>query len=321
MVAGNETEDEKEKHNPYMPFLLVLVFFITGLLGFLICHILKKKGYRCRTSPEELDPEKENGPHSDQDNTDEISNEDTVERIVKCIIQNEANAEALKQMLGETEGEVPIGPSLCPHRESQDAGPPHHHTVHLGSTQAPCIHCSRKKRNLLHRMGRSKDSRGKSHPGEVTVFSVGRFRVTHIGKKSSNQGSQDDPNVCSETFSSDKDLEEQQEKKPKNGISTHWTYGTLDLSQNGPEVVELAKSEIKKDADIKLEDSSGLKLLKGKVGSNLTKSKGSKDRRSSAPEQTAAQRERIDVLQLRGHEQQKEAAGKQPSREDASREQ
>ncbi|XP_063784679.1 LOW QUALITY PROTEIN: RELT-like protein 2 [Pseudophryne corroboree] len=322
MEDGDQTAEEKEKQSPYMLFLLVLVFFITGLLGFLICHILKKKGYRCRTSPEELDAELKEELNSDQDNADEISNEDTVERIVKCIIQNEANAEALKQMLGETEGDVPIGPSLCPHRESQDAGPPHHHTVHLRSAQAPCMHCSRKKRSLLHRMGRSKDSKGKSHPGEVTVFSVGRFRVTHIGKKSSIQGSQDDPNVCSETFSSDKDPEEQQGTKPKNGISVQFGQGTLELSQNGPEAVPVDKSPVRKDAEIKLADSNGLKHLEGKAGIKLTKGKGTKDRRSSAPEQTAAQRERVDVLQLRGREQQKgkntDAAGKQANKEDSS---
>lgn len=65
--------------------------------------------------------------------------------------------------------------SLCPHRNSQDGGPPHHHTVHLGSTQAPCIHCSKRKRHPLHRQGRSKDGKGRMHPGETTVFSVGRY--------------------------------------------------------------------------------------------------------------------------------------------------
>lgn len=42
-------------------FLLVLVFFIMGLVGFLICHVLKKKGYRCRTFRDELDPDDKDG--------------------------------------------------------------------------------------------------------------------------------------------------------------------------------------------------------------------------------------------------------------------
>lgn len=316
------TEDGNKgsQQNPYMLFLLVLVFFITGLLGFLVCHILKKKGYRCRTSPEE-DYEIKDDANIDQEITEEMSNEDTVERIVKCIIQNEANAEALKQMLGDTEGDVQIGPSLCPHRESQDAGPPHHHTVHLGSTHAPCMHCTRKKRSLLHRMGRSKDSKGRSHPGEVTVFSVGRFRVTHIGKKSSIQGAQDDANISSDPISFDKDTDDQVETITKNGLSLEKAFETQEISQNGPESVGLAEFEAKDT----VASINGHKHVEGKAVKSISKSKGSKDRRSSAPEQTAAQRERIDMLQLRGRDQQKgrssEHSEKQENKEDSSREQ
>ncbi|KAM4748401.1 RELT-like protein 2 [Rhinophrynus dorsalis] len=302
-----ENEEATPQQNPYMLFLLVLVFFITGLLGFLICHVLKKKGYRCRTSPEEEDPEVKEGLSENQDNVDEMSNEDTVERIVKCIIQNEANAEALKQMLGDTEGEVNLVPSLCPHRESQDAGPPHHHTVHLGSTQAPCLLCTHKKRGLLHRMGRSKESRGKSHPGEVTVFSVGRFRVTHIGKKNSIQGSQDDSNVNSEPISSDKDPDDQQGTKPQNALASKegHEHGTQDLSQNGPDVVGLAKLESEKDSEAKNVNKNGLRRLEDKILKNSVKGQGTKERRSSAPEKTVEQRERAGVTEMMGPQQHK----------------
>ncbi|XP_058704613.1 RELT-like protein 2 [Poecile atricapillus] len=176
--------DPDPQHGITVVFLLVLVFFIMGLVGFLICHVLKKKGYRCRTFRDELDPDDKEGVEELED--DEDKNDDTVEKIVRCIIQNEANVEALKEMLGENEGDVPVPvpvPSLCPHSSSQDGGPPHHHTVHLGSTQAPCIHCSRRKRHPLQRQGRSKEGKSRMHPGETTVFSVGRFRVTHIGKR------------------------------------------------------------------------------------------------------------------------------------------
>uniref|UniRef100_A0A8D2M763 RELT-like 2 n=1 Tax=Zonotrichia albicollis TaxID=44394 RepID=A0A8D2M763_ZONAL len=154
----------KPQHGITVVFLLVLVFFIMGLVGFLICHVLKKKGYRCRTFRDELDPD------------DKDENDDTVEKIVRCIIQNEANVEALKEMLGENEPDVPVPvPSLGHHSSSQDGGPPHHHTVHLGSTHAPCIHCSRRKRHPLQRQGRSKEGKSRMHPGETTVFSVGRY--------------------------------------------------------------------------------------------------------------------------------------------------
>ncbi|XP_015497004.1 RELT-like protein 2 isoform X2 [Parus major] len=182
--------DPEPQHGITVVFLLVLVFFIMGLVGFLICHVLKKKGYRCRTFRDELDPDDKEGVEELED--DEDKNDDTVEKIVRCIIQNEANVEALKEMLGETEGDVPVPvPSLCPHSSSQDGGPPHHHTVHLGSTQAPCIHCSRRKRHPLQRQGRSKEGKSRMHPGETTVFSVGRFRVTHIGKRPPVQEQQD----------------------------------------------------------------------------------------------------------------------------------
>ncbi|XP_030139578.2 RELT-like protein 2 isoform X1 [Taeniopygia guttata] len=178
------------QHGITVVFLLVLVFFIMGLVGFLICHVLKKKGYRCRTFRDDLDPDDKDGVEELQDDEAE-KNDDTVEKIVKIIIQNEANVEALKEMLGENE-EMPVPvPSLCPHSSSQDGGPPHHHTVHLGSTQAPCIHCSRRKRHPLQRQGRSKEGKSRMHPGETTVFSVGRFRVTHIGKKPPVQEQQD----------------------------------------------------------------------------------------------------------------------------------
>ncbi|NXU09658.1 RELL2 protein, partial [Pardalotus punctatus] len=168
----NDDGDFEPQHGISMVFLVVLVFFIMGLVGFLICHVLKKKGYRCRTFRDEPDPDNK----EELEDHEARENEDTVEKIVTCILQNEANMEALQEMLGEDEGDVPVPvPSLCPHSSSQDGGPPHHHTVHLGSTQAPCIHCSKKKRRPLQRQGRSKEGKSKMHPGETTVFSVGRY--------------------------------------------------------------------------------------------------------------------------------------------------
>lgn len=59
MSDQNSTDDGESdpQHSLSMVFLLVLVFFIMGLVGFLICHVLKKKGYRCRTFRDELDPD------------------------------------------------------------------------------------------------------------------------------------------------------------------------------------------------------------------------------------------------------------------------
>ncbi|XP_021572960.1 RELT-like protein 2 isoform X2 [Carlito syrichta] len=169
---------EPPQHGLYMLFLLVLVFFLMGLVGFMICHVLKKKGYRCRTSRGSEPDDAQLQPPEDDD-----MNEDTVERIVRCIIQNEANAEALKEMLGDSEGEGTVQLSSVDATSSlQDGAPSHHHTVHLGSA-ASCIHCSRSKRPPLVRQGRSKEGKSRPRTGETTVFSVGRFRVTHIEKR------------------------------------------------------------------------------------------------------------------------------------------
>uniref|UniRef100_A0ACB8EB10 Uncharacterized protein n=1 Tax=Sphaerodactylus townsendi TaxID=933632 RepID=A0ACB8EB10_9SAUR len=224
MSEQNSTQDGDGEAQPSlsMPFLLVLVFFGMGLVGFLICHVLKKKGYRCRTFRDEFDSDNKEPLAELQNEEDEEMNEDTVEKIVKCIIQSEANVEVLKEMLGKATlswqcPATPI-PSLCPHRNSQDGGVPHHHTVHLGSTQAPCIHCSRKKRHTLHRQSRSKEGKSKMHPGETTVFSVGRFHVTHIEKKPASHGSKEKslPDSSQDLGSGDLDRETREESQ--NGL-------------------------------------------------------------------------------------------------------
>lgn len=48
--AGQPTSETKPN---YVAFVLVPVFFLLGLLGVVICHVLKRKGYRCTTEPQE----------------------------------------------------------------------------------------------------------------------------------------------------------------------------------------------------------------------------------------------------------------------------
>lgn len=49
-------DGSNEDRNPeYIAFGLVPVFFLLGLLGVLICHALKKKGYRCTTEAEDAE--------------------------------------------------------------------------------------------------------------------------------------------------------------------------------------------------------------------------------------------------------------------------
>ncbi|XP_035267762.1 RELT-like protein 2 isoform X2 [Anguilla anguilla] len=173
-----------EPHPQYMIFLLVFFFFLTGLLGFLICHMLKKKGYRCRTG--DLEEEEECKDKLAPDDGPE-ENQDTVEQILKCIIENEANMEAFKEMLGNQNPCEHNVASRLPRKESLGGLPPHHHTVHSGADRNSCHLCAQNRSKKARR--RNRVPRSKVRPGEQTVFSVGRFRVTHMEKKNSLQGS------------------------------------------------------------------------------------------------------------------------------------
>uniref|UniRef100_A0A3B1J0B5 RELT like 2 n=1 Tax=Astyanax mexicanus TaxID=7994 RepID=A0A3B1J0B5_ASTMX len=146
---------DQEAAPAYMIFILVFCFFITGLLGFIFCHVLKDRGYRCRT-----------GEPEDEENDDD--NEDTVERILKCIIENE----------GKVYCKIPLRSQTS--FISVWSIPSHHHTIHMGDLNF-CHHCGRghaKKTQCRTNMIRTRRA------GEQTVLSVGRFRVTHMEKKS-----------------------------------------------------------------------------------------------------------------------------------------
>ncbi|KAG7518127.1 hypothetical protein JOB18_025930 [Solea senegalensis] len=165
---------------PYIIFVVVFLFFITGLMGFLICHLLKMKGYRCRAGDMDADEEEEEeeklGGIADEEHED---NQDTVDQILKCIMENEANMEAFNEMLGNHNVCVRHDPRL--RQESLGGVPPHHHTVHSGTEHNSCHLCAQGRSKKGRRPSRT--PRFKQRPGEQTVFSVGRFRVTHTDKK------------------------------------------------------------------------------------------------------------------------------------------
>ncbi|KAM9795593.1 RELT-like protein 2 [Neosynchiropus ocellatus] len=177
-MSDLDTVGKGDAPPPYMLFVVVFLFFITGLLGFLICHMLKKKGYHCRTGDLDDEEDEEEGLKADAEDEDE-ENQDTVEQILKCIIENEANMEALNEMLGNQ--------NVCVHRdprvrkESLAGIAPHHHTVHSGGNINSCHLCAQVRSKKGRRQ--SKTPRFRQRPGEQTVLSVGRFRVTHSDKK------------------------------------------------------------------------------------------------------------------------------------------
>ncbi|XP_036453057.1 RELT-like protein 1 [Colossoma macropomum] len=176
----------------YIAFVIVLVFFLLGLLGVLICHVLKKKGYRCTTDAEEDDElEGEEEKHLEEEELNDTyseGNTDTVGQIVHYIMKNEANTDALKAMVTEnsidsdgapvtpTSPTTPVSPGAPPSAAKHTCN--HLHTIGgIGGQKNICNRCNHKKWPLMRR-GSNKKMDRRSHVGEVTVLSVGRFRVT-----------------------------------------------------------------------------------------------------------------------------------------------
>ncbi|XP_067841963.1 tumor necrosis factor receptor superfamily member 19L [Heptranchias perlo] len=228
--SSNDSKEgaQEEKHTEYAVFALVPVFCIIGLLGILICNILKKKGYRC-TSEKETDEENAtekfaaiNGLPFRSDET----NEDTISVLVRLITEKKENAAALHEMLKEYEKKEGITnnnmaeitnknvaekfiplltiPKLCKHH--------HIHTVQTSATLlgSSCTRCSQKKwpELLLNPTARNaakpvKVGTRASRPGEITILSVGRFRVAQIPEQKQNLIEEKNLSVSNDTDSID----------------------------------------------------------------------------------------------------------------------
>ncbi|XP_008417964.1 RELT-like protein 2 [Poecilia reticulata] len=220
----------------YIIFLVVFLFFLTGLLGFLICHLLKKRGYHCRTG--DLEDEEEKLGEDEDDENDE--NQDTVEQILKCIMENEANMEAFNEMLGNHNVCVRHDPRL--RKESIGGIPPHLHTVHSGTDLNSCLLCAQVKAKRGRRQSRT--LRFKQRPGEQTVFSVGRFRVTHSDKKL--QGS---PNLLA--VSGDQlDQSQDSEERKEDGYNLKNMFKEVQLPSDGANGVAANVGKRKKSVTI-----------------------------------------------------------------------
>ncbi|KAM4590179.1 tumor necrosis factor receptor superfamily member 19L [Fundulus diaphanus] len=153
----------EEKTAEYAVFALVPIFCIMGLLGILICNILKKKGYNCTGEKEGRDEETAT-PQKEGNSCPYISddlNEDTISVLVRLITEKKENAAALEEMLLEYEGKQmskgssikfpmlsPLStlrpvPKSCPHQS-------HLHTISGLSGLAPkhgyrCSRCAQRK--------------------------------------------------------------------------------------------------------------------------------------------------------------------------------
>ncbi|XP_029026271.1 tumor necrosis factor receptor superfamily member 19L isoform X2 [Betta splendens] len=162
---GTVVRSAEEKSAEYAVFALVPVFCVMGLLGILICNILKKKGYRC-TAEKEGGDEELAAPQKERNSCPYISddmNEDTISVLVRLITEKKENAAALEELLLEYENKQmsiskgssikfpmlsPLAPfrslpRLCHHQS-------HLHTISGLSGLAPkhgyrCSRCAQRK--------------------------------------------------------------------------------------------------------------------------------------------------------------------------------
>ncbi|OXB67947.1 hypothetical protein ASZ78_005615 [Callipepla squamata] len=114
------TGNNKPEHLEYVAFVLVPVFFIMGLLGILICHVLKKKGYRCTTEAEEV--EEEEKPDEKIANADVLkamvadSSVFEPERFRVTKVEHKSNSKERKSLMSVTgveglNGDMPATPA------------------------------------------------------------------------------------------------------------------------------------------------------------------------------------------------------------------
>ncbi|XP_075598739.1 tumor necrosis factor receptor superfamily member 19L [Balearica regulorum gibbericeps] len=183
-----EEEEEAAVAAQAAVLTIVPVFCAMGLLGILVCNLLKKKGYHCTTSK---DPQPGSaGPSSIYQLED--ANEDTIGVLVRLITEKKENAAALEELLKEHHGQQPMPPPGPNKLHLLPQFPPTcRHQEHLHTVQgpAPCARCSQKKwPEVLPPLSATKVPKPGARPSEVTILSVGRFRVSRIPEMRSEVG-------------------------------------------------------------------------------------------------------------------------------------
>uniref|UniRef100_A0A8C3SGW1 RELT TNF receptor n=1 Tax=Chelydra serpentina TaxID=8475 RepID=A0A8C3SGW1_CHESE len=257
-AASNGTRDGKrEEHaTQYAVLAIVPVFCVMGLLGILVCNLLKKKGYHC-TAHKETDEElakAERGNNSAYRIED--ANQDTIGVLVQLITEKKENAAALEELLKEYHSKqlvqtshkpansrlhfLPHIPHLCRHQH-------HLHTVQgLATRSGPsCTRCCQKKwpEVLLSPEAAAtaaastipapasvvpksaKPSSKASRPGEITILSVGRFRVARIPEQKPSPPEVKTVSECSGAEPADSPrsgLPTEQKPLVGNGVRSKW---------------------------------------------------------------------------------------------------
>ncbi|NXO39648.1 TR19L factor, partial [Locustella ochotensis] len=179
-LLGEEEEEEAAAAQAAV-LTIVPVFCAMGLLGILVCNLLKKRGYHCTASKE---PQPGGtGPSSIYQLED--ANEDTIGVLVRLITEKKENAAALEELLKEHQRQQRMPPSCAPLHKLHllpQFPPACHHQQHLHTVQgpAPCARCSQKWPEAPLALSATKAPKGGAHPSEVTILSIGRFRVSRI---------------------------------------------------------------------------------------------------------------------------------------------
>uniref|UniRef100_F1LVW5 RELT, TNF receptor n=1 Tax=Rattus norvegicus TaxID=10116 RepID=F1LVW5_RAT len=205
---GTRAGGPEETAAQYAVIAIVPVFCLMGLLGILVCNLLKRKGYHC-TAQKEVGPSPGGGGSGiNPAYRTEDANEDTIGVLVRLITEKKENAAALEELLKEYHSKQLVQtshrpvPRLLPASPSTPHVCPHHHHLHtvqgLASLSGPCCsRCSQKwpevllspeaaaattpAPTLLPSTSRAPKASAKpGRQGEITILSVGRFRVARI---------------------------------------------------------------------------------------------------------------------------------------------
>ncbi|XP_010130078.1 PREDICTED: tumor necrosis factor receptor superfamily member 19L [Buceros rhinoceros silvestris] len=183
-------EEEEEEMAQAAVLTIVPVFCAMGLLGILVCNLLKKKGYHCTASKDP--PPGGTGASSIYQLED--ANEDTIGVLVRLITEKKENALALEELLKEHHNQQVMPPPGCTPLNKMHLLPQFplacQHQQHLHTVQgpAPCARCSQKWPEVLPQLSTTKVPKAGGHPSEVTILSVGRFLVSRIPETRSEVG-------------------------------------------------------------------------------------------------------------------------------------
>ncbi|PKK23977.1 RELT tumor necrosis factor receptor [Columba livia] len=182
-------EEEEDAEAQVAVLTIVPVFCAMGLLGILVCNLMKKRGYHCTASKEH--PPGGTGPSSIYQLED--ANEDTIGVLVRLITEKKENAAALEELLKEHHNQQLMSPGCSPPNKLHllpqfPISCWHQQHLHTVQGPAPCARCSQRWPELLPPLGATKVPKPAGRPSEVTILSIGRFRVSRIPEMRSEVG-------------------------------------------------------------------------------------------------------------------------------------